>query len=163
LEQIEDIEMLGETNDNGGQIETQGDAIDELLGRIKGAADGGNGAGNNGGGGDKGGGGGNGGDGGDDMGPLGRLLLEALRRTSEQQSNFTGRMADALIKAIERERDARQGEAQQLAGTITTALRLSADWAERVADLTERVANLEARLTPAKAGAVAGDDEGGGP
>jgi hypothetical protein len=44
----EEAEMLGETHGNGGQIEALGgDAIDELLGRIKG--DGGNGAGNNGG------------------------------------------------------------------------------------------------------------------
>ena len=50
--------MLGETNGGSGQIEALGgDAINKLLDRIKGDADGGNGAGNNGGDGEGGGGG----------------------------------------------------------------------------------------------------------
>ena len=69
--------MLGETNGGSGQIEALGgDAIDELLGRIKRDADGGNGAGN-----DNGGGNGDG-DGGDPMGrPIdGKILLTRSSR-----------------------------------------------------------------------------------
>jgi hypothetical protein len=141
-------------------------AYAELLDRLEEGARG-NGGGKDGGGN----GGGHGGGGGDDgpgMGPLGRLMIEALRRTSEMQSNFTAKSVDALLEAIRAERDARESTARQLHENHMQTSAMSARLAEASADrfdaLEARIVSLErelARLRPANADASA--DEGSGP
>ena len=103
--------MLGETNGGSGQIEALGgDAIDQLLSRIKGDADGGNGAGN-------GNGGGNGdGGGGDPMRqPIdGKILLSALK----QMADFTSQV---VLSSMDKQTDFSMKTAERLNGEIAEA------------------------------------------
>jgi hypothetical protein len=142
-------------------IEARG-AFGELIAALEeGARGAGRGNGNGGGKDGRGNGGGNdGGDGGagGGMGPVdGRMLIDSLRQVAELQTKCSLTLADAMIKALERERGAREEQllavAKQLGETITTALRLNANLAEYVADFGERIVALESRLRPANAAA----------
>jgi hypothetical protein len=141
------------------QIEAR-DAFGELVTALEeGARGAGRGSGNDG----RGNGGGNdGGDGGagDGIGPVdGRMLIDSLRQVAELQTKCSLTLADAMIKALERERVARQDESLQLSETLTTTLRQTADWAERVAVLTDRVSALEHQLAAQRPASAAADDE----
>jgi hypothetical protein len=145
-------------------IEARG-AFGELIAALEeGARGAGRGNGNGGGNDGRGNGGGNdGGDGGagggDDLGPVdGRMLVSSLRQMAELQTRCSLTLADAMIKALERERGAREEQllavAKQLGETITTALRLNANLAEYVANFGERIVALESRLRPTNAAAA---------
>jgi hypothetical protein len=146
--------MLGETNGGSGQIEALGgDAIDELLGRIKG-----NGGGSEGGGG----GGGGGDDDGHDGGPIRRVILDGLRRLSEMHADLTFRATEATTAAMVEtaQRIAAQATrddeivAKELAGMISQALSANTRLAEATADalaaMDKRLARLEAEVAALK-------------
>jgi hypothetical protein len=108
--------------------------------------DNGNGNGN-GNGGDRrnGGGGDGGGDDSGDIGPLPRILLEALRRSSELHSEFTARAIAVAISGV--------GEtAKTLGEALSCALSQNADLALRVVALEGEVDLLKRQV-----GAAAGD------
>lgn len=171
--------MLGNGTQGGsGQIEALGgDAIDQLLGRIKAAADGGNGAGNNGG--DGGGGGGAGGKDPYDAPATIKMLLDAARQmanfmgqvgrmTAEQQSDFTTKAVGLAAEAIKGERDAMEATARQLHENAMQAAaagtRLAEAAANRFEALEARIGTLERALGRSKLPENgAGDDAGGGP
>jgi hypothetical protein len=167
--------MLGETNGGSGQIEALGgDAIDQLLGRIKGN---GNGAGNNGGDNDGGGGGGGGDNDPYDAPATIKMLLDAARQVAtfvntctttvmEQQTKFTTQTATFLTEAIVKGRENGQEQMLEIARQLhENATRMTGAVATRLEAIEERLLAIEAHLggkpAPRPNGAV--EDAGGGP
>lgn len=157
--------MLGNgTQGDSGQIEALGgDAIDQLLGRIRGDTDagGGDGAGNNGG--DEGGGGGS--DPYDAPATI-KMLLDAARQMANFQSDLTMRTAETLTEAIVKGRATGQEQMLEMARQLhDNAMRMSNVVATRLEAVEERLLAIEAYLggKPAPRASGAGDDAGGGP
>jgi hypothetical protein len=84
-----------------------------------------------------------GGDDGDDLGPLGRALLAAFKRSSELQSELVMR---SVQTAIEGAGETNAIWATGLGEALARALNQNADLAEQLAALAERVATLERQL-----------------
>jgi hypothetical protein len=100
-----------------------------------------------------GGGGGDDGGGGDNLGPLGRLLLDALQRASEMQTQFTLKATEATFK--------------ELTQAFAFALRQNTELlAEGTAALAQRVSALErelAALRPSSGGQEGEGESDGAP
>jgi len=168
-------------------IEAHGDAIGELLDRIKESArldDGDDGGGGGNGSGNNGGGGGRGDGGGEDpySAPATiRMLLDAAKQmaeamrtialsVTEQQAKFTSETTDFLTDAIIKGREADQERtlelAKQLHGTSLEAMQATTRLAQGIANRFEaaekRIGALERELALLKS-ANAADDAGSGP
>jgi hypothetical protein len=108
------------------------------------------------------GGGPKGGGGDDDFGPLGRLLLDALRRMGDKQLELTMRAVDdvfARMSGLVTETAAaatRQDEvvAKTLGEAIARSIDRNADLAEHVANFGERVVALERQVAALKPAAA---------
>jgi len=141
-----------------------GDAIDELLGRIKERAGGGKGAGNNGGSGDDNGGGhhGGGGDGGEDpySAPATvRMLLDVAKQMANFQSDFTMRTAEKLTEAIVKGREAGQEQLVEVARQLHESNMRTIDASARLAEgAATRLERIEQRLAAIERASSAADD-----